>query len=317
MIGNTYNIGCDGAMFKCVDFTNKLEGVRQYVGYMFNRTQSMFEYSGLPDTIPQRNVELMLQLNGNVCVTEVNGELYAFTGGLGGEPNAYYMPTICTVANPALKFYKNLKIDDECVVIPNDALYIGFRPMFERYASMLAENDASIRIADISARMVALITAPDDRTYKSATKYLKDVELGKLGVIADNTAVFDGIRSQPYAASGSTNNISQLIELQQYLKASWLNDLGLNANYNMKREAINTSEAQLNDDGLTPAIDDCLKQRQIGWDKVNKMYGTNITVKLGSSWRVRQAEEKQALENAEQNREPEDIKEVTDNDNAE
>ena len=29
-------------------------------------------------------------------------------------------------------------------------------------------------------------------------------------------------------------------EYQQYLKASWMNDLGLSANYNMKREAINS-----------------------------------------------------------------------------
>ena len=283
---------------KFIDFTDKVGGVRQYIMYMFNRLQSMFEYKGLPDTIPQRNVELMLQTNGNVCVTEVDGKLYAFTGGLGGEPNEYYMPTIYTVANPYLKFSKNLKIDTDCIVIPNDALYIGLLPMFNRYASMLAENDATIRIADINARIINIISASDDRTKKSADEYINDIEKGKLGVIAEQ-AFIEGLRTQPYASSGSTNNITQLIELQQYLKASWFNDIGLNANYNMKREAINGIEAQLNNDSLLPLAQDMLNQRKVGWDKVNKMFGTNIEVEFNSSWKQRE-ETQNATETVEQ-----------------
>ena len=63
----------------------------------------------------------------------------------------------------------------------------------------------------------------------------------------------------------------------------------------MKREAVNTSEAQLNNDSLLPLIDDMLRQRQIGVEKINKMFGTNITVSLASSWEDRQ----EATENAE------------------
>ena len=287
-----YNCGINAPFGKFIDFTDKVGGVRQYTMYMFNRLQSMFEYKGLPDTIPQRNAELMLQTNGHICVSEVNGNLYAFTGGLGGEPNEYYMPTIYTVANPYLKFSKNLKINKECIVIPNDALYIGLLPMFNRYASMLAENDATIRIADINARIVNIISASDDRTQKSAKDYITDIEKGKLGIVAEQ-AFIEGLRTQPYASSGSTNNITQLIELQQYLKASWFNELGLNANYNMKREAINGIEAQLNNDSLLPLAQDMLNQRKIGWEKVNEMYGTNIEVEFNSSWKQR--EESQEL----------------------
>jgi hypothetical protein len=52
----------------------------------------------------------------------------------------------------------------------------------------------------------------------------------------------------------------------------------------MKRESINSNEAQLNDDMLTPLIDDMLfvRQRQVG--KINDMFGTNISVRLGSAW---------------------------------
>ena len=282
---------------KLVDFSDKNASAMQYVSYMLNRTQSMFRYTGLPDSLPQRNLELMLQTNGFVAipipekVPVLNGKLYAFAEGasLGGERDVYYMPTICNIASPALNWSASLKIGEECIVIPNDSLYIGLLPMFSRYASMIAENDLTIRIADINARIIDLLSAPDDRTRKSAEQYLKDVEDGKLGVIADN-AFLEGIKSQPYASSGSNNNITQLIELHQYLKAGWYNDIGLNANYNMKRESINSDEAQLNDDALLPLALDMLNMRKTGFDSVNRLCGYNIRVELNSSWEVRQKE---------------------------
>ena len=53
----------------------------------------------------------------------------------------------------------------------------------------------------------------------------------------------------------------------------------------MKREGINSYESQLNDDMLFPTVDDMLERRKEGIEKVNKMYGTNITVELNSSWK--------------------------------
>lgn len=284
---NNYSVGVGHGYGGIVDFSDKLGSVRQYVAYMLCRTQSMFRYTGLPDTIPQRDLELMIQSAGFAGVTKVGDDLYAFTGGLGGMPDAYYKPTILTVANPALNFNKMLKIDEECVIIPNDSLLIGLLPLFNRYASMLAENDVTIRLADINARIINLISSGDDRTLESAKDYLRDIERGKLGVVAENSFL-DGIRTQPYSASGSTNNITQLIELQQYLKAGWYNEIGLDANYNMKREAVNTSEAQMNDDALLPLVDDMLNQRKTAIKKINLMFGTHITVDLASSWEDRQ-----------------------------
>lgn len=291
---------------KLIDFSDKKTSAMQYVSYMLNRTQSMFKYTGLPDSLPKRNLELMLQTNGFIAipipdkVPELNGKLYAFADGasLGGERDVYYMPTICNIASPALNWSASLKIGEECIVIPNDSLYIGLLPMFSRYASMLAENDLTIRIADINARIIDLLSAPDDRTKKSAEQYLKDIEDGKLGVIADN-AFLEGIKSQPYASSGSNNNITQLVELHQYLKAGWYNDIGLNANYNMKRESINSDEAQLNDDALLPLAIDMLNMRKVGFDTINRLCGYNIGVDLNSSWEVRQKEQDKTLEEAE------------------
>ena len=109
--------------------------------YMLARTQSMFDYENLPETIPSRNLEIMLQLNGNVFFTQVDGKYYVFTGGLGGEPDVYYEPTIYTVANPALNFSKNLKIGEDGILIRSDSYGVGLLPMMQKYSALLVENE--------------------------------------------------------------------------------------------------------------------------------------------------------------------------------
>lgn len=265
-------------------FTDKGLCVNNHIRYMLARTQSMFRYERLPETIPARDLELMLQCNGNVCITDKPGQLYAFTGGMGGAPDAYYRPTIYTVANPALSFNDSLKIGEDCIVIANDSLFTGLLPLMRRYATALTENELSMRLVTINSRQASTISAGDDKTLKAAEKYLKDLEDGKPAAIGE-AAFFDGVKVQPYGNAGYTNAIVSLIEHEQYLKASWFNDMGLNANYNMKREAINSNESQLNDDMLLPLIDDMLKQRREGLEKVNAKYGTNITVDFASSWK--------------------------------
>ena len=81
------------------------------------------------------------------------------------------------------------------------------------------------------------------------------------------------------------NDLKDVIETYQYLKGSWYNELGLNANYNMKRESINESESDMNEDALLPLIDDMLKSREIAVEQINKMFGTDIKVELSSSWK--------------------------------
>ena len=273
------------------DFKEKEQNIFMQSAYMLDRTQSMFRWSGLPKTIPERILELYLQINGFCAFTEYKDSLYIFTGGLGGKQDEYYRPTVFTVANPALNFSANLKIGDECVIIPNDFMYMGLMPLINKYASMSAENELSIWIAIINSRIIDIISAADDDTKESAEIFMQRIVDGEFKVIADPSFLEnDGIRAQPYGNAGHSNSITQLLESNQYLKASLFNDLGLNANYNMKREALSTAESQLNDDALLPFVDNMLRCREIAAEEINKKYGLEISVKLNSAWEDNQQE---------------------------
>ena len=248
-----------------------------------DKLQSMFRINGLPETMPQKWVKLQLMKNGFTFVTDKPGAMYAFYGGLGGEPDPYYQPTICTVANPALNFSDNLRIGVDGVLISNDTLRLGVVPLVGKYAGLLAENTITMRIADIMARITAILSASDESTIESAKEFLRQIEEGKLGVIEENPFLSD-MKLQTGASQATNTRLTDLIEMEQYLKASMLNELGIQANYNMKRESINSQEAQLGDDALQPFIDNMLECWKEGFDEVNKMYGTNITVEFNSAW---------------------------------
>lgn len=267
------------------DFTycsDKSKVFENYCKYTFTRTQSMFTYEGLPDTIPVQWLESYLQRNGSCCIAEHEGKLYALLGNAGGELDEYYQPTIYTVANPALNLSKSYKIGEDCVYCKNDYDAIGLVPLVSRYCGLMTENLLTVRMSDINMRMMNLLSAPDDNTLQSTKQYLKDLEEGKLGVVGE-TPFFEGLKLQSKGV-GNGDYMIQFIELQQYLKGSMYNELGINANFNMKREALSGQEVALNDDALMPLIDDMLKQRRAMCDELNQMFGLNVSVDYGSTW---------------------------------
>lgn len=168
--------------------------------------------------------------------------------------------------------------------------------MDKRYGRNMTDIEISLKVATINTRIISLISATDDKTRLSAEKYMDDIQSGKLSVIAESQ-FFDGLKVSPYTTGGAINAITDLIELMQYNKASAFNDIGLNANYNMKRESINAGESQLNNDALFPLVDDMLKCREAAIKEVNEMFNTSISVEYNSSWRDNKEEVSAEIEN--------------------
>lgn len=285
-----------GINFDIEKYSKEKKVIADQIGNsILNKMQSAFEWRGLPDTIPQKWLELQLLVNGFSFVTRADdGNLYSFFGGLGGEPDPYYQPTVCVVANPALNFNRECKIGKDGVLVSNDTLRRGLIPTIGKYAGLLAENTVTIRIADIAARVTSIISAANESTVESAKEYLRQLENGELGIIEESPFLED-LKVNPATSSGQSR-ITDLIEMEQYLKASLYNEIGLQANYNMKREAVNSSEAQLGDDALQPLIDNMLKERQDGAKAINNLFGTDISVNFAGAWKDNEEERNAELE---------------------
>lgn len=282
---------------------DKKQSANAYYRYFLARLSRMFEYKNLPDTIPHEILDRYLMNNGIACITEVEGKLYVFYGNMGGPQDVYYRPTEFIIANPHVKsngelfsanipVFQNYQPTEEVpgaelgqprgVLIRNDTEWMGLAPLISRYSYLMAENALTLRTADVMLRIVAMITAPSDKERAAALEYLKAIENGNLSVIGES-AFFDGVKMQsPPSNNGSY--LTQFIEYQQYLKGSFFNEIGLSANYNMKREAIGKGESTLDEDALLPLADNMLLTRKQDLALVNDMYGTNIEVSFSSAW---------------------------------
>ena len=268
------------------DYKSKKDNVRQLNKYMLAKTLSMFEYENLPSTIPARELEKLLQSNGYAFITKApDGELYAFTGGLGGEPDAYGNATQIVISNTALKYNATLNIKKDGVLFYNDDMAAGLLPFYEKQNTLLVENEINMVVWGYNSRTQKLISAPDDKSKESADLYVKKIIDGELTVIGEN-ALFDGVKVQP-ANNSSGNSVSQMIEYHQYIKSCLFNEVGLPSNFNMKKERLISSEIDQAEDSLFPLVYNMMENRIAAVNLINEMFGTNIKVGFGSVWALK------------------------------
>lgn len=263
---------------------DKQKLINYYMRDMFNKTCSMIEAEGLPEKVNKKDLLYILFKNGYITWLNYQGDIYALDSTLGGEYDYNFLPTKSIVTNPYLKLSKEYTINEDCVVMRCDSSYSGLWVLFKKYAQLLAECDISLQYGAVNSRIPVLITVDNENDKDTANKLLTDLWSGKEYGILLNHSFKNQVTGIPYGGSTSTY-ISQLIELAQYIKASFWIDMGLNSNFNMKREALNDSEVNAGDATLKPRIDDILNNLNEGAEEVNKMFNLNISFKLASAWK--------------------------------
>jgi hypothetical protein len=97
----------------------------------------------------------------------------------------------------------------------------------------------------------------------------------------------------------------------QYYKSNLLAEIGLNSNYNMKRERLTEGETLMNVDDLLPFVENMLTERKNAVEKLNAKYGLNVTVDLKSAWKTEKENNDKNTENVETET-PEEMPETPD-----
>lgn len=269
------------------------------INYWLDRTNAIFRTRGGTknendvETIDWKRAEYQLQTHAFGALAEHKGKVHFLVGNLGGKKDEQYKPTEFLFANPALDWSGSLKIGKDCVLVNNDRLRIGLLPLIRKYGSLLAHNEISMYIAEINSRMMSVLLAGTDNDKKAADAFFDDLKKGQIKAIMSND-LFKKISSIPL--SGKTSAMTDLIEMEQYLTASLWNAIGLDANYNMKREAINSQEAQLGRSALLPFVDNMYDCRKEAYDEANKMFAgldgfEPIVVEYDSAWEDKQLEQ--------------------------
>jgi len=299
MIDNTYNAYTQARTsmrdrYRVYNVLDKSMAVKTYIRQWQNRIKSAFKWVNLPDTVPQRALEALLQDEAGYAIFFKEGEnFYVDFGGLGGtDENVNYEVSKGIITNAPLNlertvyFKNNLKNEQDAVLIRNVPDILTCEELvFSRYAKLLAETDITLELALMQSRAMLMMMAEDDDQLKAIDNYIKNIETGNIvSIKTDNTTTDEAIKVQPYSTS-MHQALTDINECYQFLKASMLQDMGISANNNNKRESIMSSESELITSGLTTLIDTMYNCRKEACEEINTLFGLNIDVQFDGVWK--------------------------------
>ena len=234
--------------------------------------------------------KMNLILDGQICVTDFNNKLYACIGNRGGVPNEYYLPSVFIIANPVLGS-KEVKIDTNGIVIYNTKIDIfsytgqaeifsgGLYDLISQTATLLSDNIISINCAQINSRITTFFTADSEAQAIAGEETLRKQYAGKPYQILKSDLI-EKIQVNPVNTSATGTNITELVELHNYIIANFFQSIGIKSNSIMKRERLIRDEIESQDDFLQVSILEILSSWQEGLQKVNELYGTQFQVEL-------------------------------------
>ena len=289
---------------------------RYYFDFILRLLYRVIVFEGIPETVDETFFKLILFTCGRSCFFEGNvideGEqLLALNCSRAETPNVYYMPRKALVANPRLIKSYTLTPGKDCeIVYLSEAdrynlsgISGGLYSLIERTATMLADNDISINIAQKNTRLVNLVSADTQNTVDSIRAVISSMYEGDPTIVVKSSLV-DKLQGIPILQNTSNTNLVELIQTQQYIISHFYEQIGITTHDQMKRERLITAEINDNIDLAFLNIDDILASITEGLERVNAMFGTSISCKLNPIIE-RQRDEAEAAQELEQEAEAE------------
>ena len=264
--------------------TDKINNVLNIRNMLLNKTLTMFNYQGLPDSLPYTEIEKVLQLNGYGFITMYDNQIVVLNGEYyGTDKDIYnnYLKIRCFI--PSKNNYEIFNISDG-VLIKNDYLEKGIKYIIDKYSYLINESEITLTIANKWKRSGNIFIANDDATAESVKSYINKLNQGEDSFIISNL-LYDSIKVM--TDSNNTNTTSELIEYDNYIKSLLYSEIGLFSNSNMKKERLITSEIE-NADFIYPLTDNMLNSRTTFIDKLNEKYDLECSVDFSSSWKYRE-----------------------------
>lgn len=240
--------------------------------------RALFDWENLPNNMDERWIEKYLFTSGK-CIFYKDPKLGFMVAGLAqqGGINCYGDPTsVWPVAENYVYEGEKLVNGENCYVIRNNDLMLPTFPTVRHYAYKLTNIDRAIDTNIEAVKTPTIIRCSDKQrlSLKNAINQRRD--------------------NEPVIWTNDQSNIADMIETLdtkppivfpqlQTQKHMILNeiftDLGIN-NANMdKRERMVANEVEANNEQVKASEDVMLKVREQACKEINRIFGTNISVK--------------------------------------
>lgn len=255
--------------------------VEYYTKYLLEKAISVFKFEGLPEKWAVNYFQYVLFGYGYIAV--INTDKYGVIPQLSGLTgyNVFYQPTIVTIANPLLDGLKTLEIGTQCEIIKLQPNYSGVMDIVTTYADLMALCLETAGINLLNSKMSYIFFSQNKASAETFKKMYDKVASGEPMAVIDKSLLDD--EGNP-AWTMFTQNVGQnyitdkILNDLQTIENQFNTEIGIpNAN-TQKRERMIVDEVNANNIDTNAKISLWLETMKHDIEKVNKMFGLNISV---------------------------------------
>lgn len=273
-----------------VEFMNWFNLLERYAQYRY-------EFEGLPDTVNERVLKQALLWYGSCAFFDKDDALFCLPARATQDFNVYGDPCYAWVYgrngyNEQIGLY--IKGQDETkfitkgvsgqthtkgkgVFVRENYNFYPFINYVNAYAYKLTDTARTLDTERFHLKRPYMITAKEE-VVPTVKKYFDKVNENEEYVIS--TGIFDANDVNALPISLPPGSLKDTEELQDWYVNQFLTICGLNNNQDSnKKERLLVDEVNANNESIDMNIKPMIEYLQEQLDDVNKVYGTNITVK--------------------------------------
>lgn len=254
---------------------------------LLNYCLGIYKYTGLPASLPGREILMNLIMTGHAVIFQNKSELVT-TKTVLYDFDMYYRPTRATYGNVRI-FSRQLRLGEDAEVVylnhiegnvlTNQAVDSGLRSFILRYARQLADIESTANIYAVNMRLQSFPVASDDITREQVENFYKKIALGEKAVIMDNM-ILEMFRNVEVANRITNDTLNDILIARDKVLANFFQDIGIKYRQEQKKAQLTEDEVEADEQILVIDVEQMREVQQEGFDRVNDMFGTDIRVQI-------------------------------------
>ena len=238
-------------------------------------SKSIYEWVNLPNNIDEKWIENYLFSEGKCLFFKDSMRGFMITSlAPNGRFNVYNEETL--VRPHAIDYFgETLMNGEDCVVIRNNDESIPTTASIQLFSYKLAQVERTIHV-NIEAQKTPVVIECDEKERNSFRNFMKQRNDNEPQIIVSNKMNTAGIKVHDLKAPP----VFKDLELQKHM--IWneaMTYLGLNNSNQDKRERLVANEVEANNEQVEGCLNAGLKARQRACREINRIFGTNISVR--------------------------------------
>ena len=246
----------------------------QYYNRLTELSISMFEWSGLPDSIDERFMELALFSTGMAVFfkDEELGDFLALRCMINGGFNVYRIP-IRRRAYADNGYQRQLTVDDS-VIIYNNMIHSNSMLDVRLFAERLSDLDRTIQV-NVRAQKTPILIICDENQRLTMNNLYKEYDGNAPVIYGDRQLNAKGLT---VLKTDAPYNADRLYQLKTEIWNEALTYLGISNVAVTKKERLITDEVTRAQGGVIASRYSRLEARRQACREINKMFGLDIWV---------------------------------------